>query len=81
MCSNPAERLDPDPYDGLLGTNLLLREEPYEEDDDEEEEDNGKGKEKDVEDDHEDGGYSVFPVSMSSFARCEILKVRDFEGG
>lgn len=80
MCSNRPERLDRDPYDRLPDTNVLLREEPYEDDDDdEEEEDNGKGKEKDVEDDDEDGGYSVFPVSMSSFLWCEIQKVRNFE--
>jgi hypothetical protein len=72
MRSNRPEHLDPDPYDRLLGANVLLREQPYEEDeDDEEDEDNGKKKEKDVEDD-EEGGYSVFPVS-SSFVRCEIL--------
>jgi hypothetical protein len=67
MCSHLPERIDRDPYDRLRGTNVLLREEPYEEDDDEEEEDDEKGKENDVEDDEEDGGYSVFPLSNSSF--------------
>jgi hypothetical protein len=69
MGSNRLERLDRDPYDRLLGANVLLREEP-EEDDDEEEEDNGKGEENDVEDDDEDEGYSVFPVSMR-FSKSE----------
>ena len=73
MCSNRRERIDQDPYRRLLGTRLLLREEPYDEDDDEEEEDDGKGKQKDVEDDEEEGGYSVFPVSLSSFVRCQTL--------
>ena len=74
MCSIRPERRDQDPDDRVLGTNVLLREEPYEEDEDEEEEDDGNDKENDVEDDEdEDEGYSVFPVSMSWFISCARL--------